>query len=447
MSPISTPSNDPYYRPVIPVTLALMAGMVLADGLPGMGLIALVLLLVAVVWLIRCLRREQSARWSPLLAAMAAGYLAMLPYVSLPYGSNHLVDYLDTGYWRIQGTVVDQPLVRYGRTRVILEVERLSHEEDMRSVRGRIRLTIMGVATLNPGDRLTFPAKIRSFSNFKNPGGFDYRRHMAFKGIHGSAWVPAEKLQRDERTDRSWTTGLIHGVRQRLSRLIDAAARRNEADEKAVLKALVYGDRSGIDDNLRERFNRSGVGHLLAISGLHVGIVASVVFGSLCWIFSFSQPLLWRGWGRGWAAALTLAPVLAYGWLAGWTPSTQRAEMMVALFLAALILGRTHDTLNTLAVAALVILIVFPPAIFSISFQLSFAAVLTIVCGLERIGGSRERNDRPTVRVVGWLKGAVLVSALAIAGTTPVVLLHFNQTSLVGMAANVFLVPLVGFVV
>jgi len=240
---------------------------------------------------------------------------------------------------------------------------------------------------------------------------------------------------------------MIHAARRRLAQLVDAAGSQTATDEKAVLRALVFGDRSGIDDGLRERFNRAGVGHLLAISGLHVGIVATLAFAVFRWVFSFFPFLLWRGWGRQWAAAVTLVPVLAYGLLAGMSPSTQRAEFMVVLFLAALILGRSQDILNTLAVAALVILAFFPPALFSISFQLSFAAVLAIVYGLEKIGATEEPVRSSAKRAGRRLGGFVLVSALAIAGTAPVVLLHFNQTSVVGIAANLFLVPLVGFVV
>jgi competence protein ComEC len=120
---------------------------------------------------------------------------------------------------------------------------------------------------------------------------------------------------------------------------------------------------------------------------------------------------------------------------------------MVAVFLFSLMLGRARDTLNTLAVAALVILIVFPPSLFSISFQLSFAAVLTIVVGVERFGVGRKTGEHLTRKTARWLIGSVLVSVLAVAGTTPVVLYHFNQTSLVGVVANVLLIPLVGFVV
>ncbi|MCB2149054.1 MAG: DNA internalization-related competence protein ComEC/Rec2 [Deltaproteobacteria bacterium] len=446
MSPITDISEAWYYRPAIPVTLSLMAGIVIGQGLPGFVFPALFIVLAAAVRLAIRLRRGQPARWSPLLACMAAGYLAMVPWMSPVHGPNHVTHYLDTGYWRIDGTVADAPIVNYGRTRLLLDVNALSREEGSQPVRGRIRLTIMGAVKLDPGDRVTFPAGIRPFRNFENPGGFDYRRHMAFEGVHGSAWVRAEKLRRIGSSARSPATRLIAAARDRLAQMIDAAGSQGAADEKAVLKALVFGDRSGIDDALRERFNRAGVGHLLAISGLHVGIVATLAFGFFRWILSFFPPLLWRGWVRAGAAAATGVPVLAYGVLAGMSPSTQRAEFMVAVFLAALILGRTHDILNTLAVAALVILAAFPPALFSISFQLSFIAVLAIVYGMEKIGNARDPDRSPVKRAGRRVTGFVLVSALAITGTTPVVMFHFNQTSLVGIAANLFLVPVVGFV-
>jgi competence protein ComEC len=445
VTPIFNFPQTPYFRPVIPVTLSLMAGIILGQCLPGLAVPVLIIVLASAVWLTMCLRQARSVRWSPLMAVMGAGYLAMVPYVSPTHGPHHVVHFLDTGHWRIQGTVADPPIVRYGRTRLLLDVSTLSRQGKAQPVRGRIRLTVMGEVNLAPGDRISFPAKIRPFRNFQNPGGFDYRRYMAFEGIHGSAWVKAEKIQPSGKCNRSTAKRLIHAARHRLAQMIDAAGGKAAVEEKAVLKALVFGDRSGIDDLLRERFNRAGVGHLLAISGLHVGIVATLAFGCFRWIFSFFPPLLWRGWGRQWAAAATLVPVIAYGLLAGMSPSTQRAELMVAVFLAALILGRTQDVLNTLAVAALVILAFFPPALFSISFQLSFAAVLTIVYGVERIGAAGEQGRSTEKRAAGRVVDFALVSALAIAGTAPVVLFYFNQTSVVGIVANLLLVPMVGF--
>jgi competence protein ComEC len=195
VAPISGFLNVAYYRPVIPVTLSLIAGIILAEGMPGFAVPAWFIVIVTTGWLVICLRREHPARWSPLLASVAAGYLAMLPWMSPNFGSDHIVHYLNSGYWQIHGRVVDQPIAQLGRTRLILDVSMLSRADETQSVRGRIRLTVMGEVNLAPGDRVTFPASIRPLRNFKNPGGFDFRRHMAFKGVHASAWVHAEKLQ------------------------------------------------------------------------------------------------------------------------------------------------------------------------------------------------------------------------------------------------------------
>jgi competence protein ComEC len=440
-------TGTPYLRPAIPITLSLITGILMGAKLPGFVFVALTVFIAIVISLAVCLQRERPSRWSPLLAAGAAGYLAMVPWASPHYGPDHVTRFMDGGYWRIQATVIDEPIDRLGRTRFVAEVYRLSREGVSHRVKGKIRVTVVGRAALSPGDRVAFPARIRSFRNFRNPGGFDYRRYMAFRGIHGSAWVGAEKLNLGDSRPPGRTGRLMPEARRRLGRIIDAAGSDDEADEKAVLKALVFGDRSGVDDELRRRFNRSGVGHLLAISGLHVGIVATVAFAFFRWLFSFFPPLLWRGWGRPLAAAITMVPVLAYGLLSGMSPSTQRAEVMVMVFLAALILGRSRELLNTLAVAALVILVCFPPALFSISFQLSFAAVATIVYGLEKIAWVRPPAPRLAGKTAGWLLGFVLVSVLAVFGTAPVALFHFNQISLAGVAANLLLVPLVGFVV
>ena len=434
------------HRPAIPVVLALIAGILLGERVPMVAWAAIAILVVCACVVIVRMRHRLSVRWSPLVIVLAAGYLSMAPWSSSHHGPNHIVNFLDGRSWTIRGIVAESPVVRFGRTRIVLDGISLSREGTSRPVKGRIRVTVMEAVDAAAGDRLTFASRIRPLRNFNNPGGFDYRRHMAFLGIHGSAWVRAEELRMDGSDPQSSFQRRVHDLRRELGRLIDAAADEQSADASAVLKALVFGDRSGIGSELRERFNRAGAGHLLAISGLHVGIVAAVAYRSLLWIFSFCSPLLWRGLTRSWAAAVTVLVVVAYGILAGMSPSTQRAVVMVTIFLAAVIAGRTHDLFNTLAVAALAILVVFPPALFSISFQLSFAAVAAIVYGLGKIGSQNNTMLPEAHPFVRKLAGFVLVSALAIAGTTPIVLYHFNQTSVVGLGANLLLVPLVGFV-
>jgi competence protein ComEC len=432
---------------VIPVSFSLIIGINLGTHFPEYTTVYLLLFVLSLLFLSFNLKRAQPARVFPFFAVVCAGALSMTPWMAPKYGPDHVVHYLDTGYWRVRGAVAEQPVVGMGRTRTVVKLHSLSREGATNVVNGRIRLTVMGDVNLSPGDRLIFPSKIRPFRNFKNPGGFDYRRYMAFKGIHGSAWVKAEKLQRDGNTSRNHLSQRVSNFRKNLARLIDRAGNGGEKQEKSVLKALVLGDRTGIDSELRGRFNRAGAGHLLAISGLHVGIVATASFAFFRWFFSSLPFLVWRGWCRQWAAVATLGPVLAYGVLAGMSPSTQRAEIMVCVCMVALVWGRLQDMFNTLAVAALIILLVFPPAIFTISFQLSFAAVLVIVYGMGKIGIAREPEVSIKRNALQRIKAFALLSVFALAGTAPLALFYFNQTSVIGIAANLLLIPIVGFFV
>ena len=145
-------------------------------------------------------------------------------------------------------------------------------------------------------------------------------------------------------------------------------------------------------------------------------------------------------------------PVALYGIVADFSPSTQRAVIMVGIFLMTFLFEREHDLINTLALAALAILIIYPPSLFSISFQLSFMAVLSIIFGLNCLQRYRPDPDLAVQNLVGLkLKKRLitffLVSLFAIGGTLPLAMFYFNQISLVGILANFLVVPLVGFIV
>jgi competence protein ComEC len=179
--------------------------------------------------------------------------------------------------------------------------------------------------------------------------------------------------------------------------------------------------------------------------------VATVAFTFLNWLMGWIKPLLWHAWTRKSAALLSLMPVVAYGVVAGFSPSTQRAVLMVTVFLLTFLLAKEQDSLNTLALAALVILIVDPPSLFSISFQLSFVTVFAIIYGfasIQNVGFLQMGQERGNWQMLFAVRLATffLVSFFAIGGSLPLVAFYFNQISLVGLIANFLVVPLVGFI-
>jgi competence protein ComEC len=272
---------------------------------------------------------------------------------------------------------------------------------------------------------------------------------MAFKSVFASSYAQGKKVTIISKNQDREIRRTINDVRRQISTFIEIAG---GGSHQGVLKALIVGQRQQIPQTLRDAFNRSGVGHLLAISGLHIGIVASVAFLFFSWILSRFKLLLFNAWVKKGAAILSFFPVFAYGILSGMAPSTARAVIMVGVFLMTFLFEREHDLMNTLALAAMLILIVHPPSVFSISFQLSFSAVLSIIYGLSKVHKIRVfLFDGPKKT---WVTGTIdrlfsffLVSFFAIIGTLPLVMFYFNQVSLIGIFTNFLIIPIIGFIV
>jgi competence protein ComEC len=438
-----------YFRPAIPLLISLICGIVLGSEYKGfkLGLGTVVILSAACV--LRHIYRRQSGVIFPILLFVALGYLSIAPWLQPRFPANHIIHYAGSERWDITGIIDSQPQRVSNRIRLILQVSSLADEHQTHAVTGKLRVTAVGdLPQFAVGDELRLKSRIRLITNFKNPGGFDYRRFMAFKSIRATAYVQGDRIAVVDRNQTSGILQIISKVRNTFSDLID---RSGDVEARAVLKALIVGDRTQISPEMRQAFNRAGVGHLLAISGLHIGIVATVAFVLFQALMVRIKPLLWRAATRKTAALLSLLPVFIYGLIAGFSPSTQRAVIMVAIFLLTFLFESEQDPLNTLSLAALLILVADPPSLFSISFQLSFSAVFAIIYGLSSL---QNRGAQQKVLLkAGWflrfrskLVSFFLVSFFAICGSLPLVAYYFNQISLVGLAANFIVVPLIGFV-
>ncbi len=439
-----------YARPLIPLTLAFMTGIGLGSyevGAWGRAA-AVVLALIAGAVVAFCLARNRPARIVPLILLVAVGVVSIQPWYHPRLPADHVSRLFDTGPWEITGLVDGRPTDFESRTRFALRLEHVSDGERHQTASGLLRVTLLGpIPALHQGDRIVFKSRIRPIRNFNNPGGFDYRRYLAHQGVWAAATGEGPSVTVLGRAEKGGLLQAIDDLRERIAGRIDASGLGPEA---AVLKALVIGDRAGITPEVREAFTRTGLNHLLAISGLHIGIVASAAFVLFRWLLGFWPRLLMTGTARKAAALLTLGPVCLYALLAGMSPSTQRALIMAAAFLLAFLIEREQDLLNTLALAALVILGVHPPALFSISFQLSFAAVFAIVFGLAPSprpapGGIRPEPLTVMARIGRGAGLFLVVSLLATAGTLPLVMHYFNTVSFIGVAANAVAIPLIGY--
>jgi len=435
-----------FNRPIVPLLASIIIGILVGIRIPGKTFWAFGLIVMTGAYLGWVIKKKSACLTPVFLIFIALGYLSIQPWIAPRFPSNHITHFRNTPALQIEGLVEAIDFIKENRIRFTMLTQHVRQGDDAVQTTGRIRVTVFGKRLrFSAGDRIAFTSKIRSFRNFNNPGGFDYKRYMIFKKIWGAVYISAAKVSVRERGSTAGFRKWMRDTRFEIARFIEQQA---AVSVVSVLKALLVGERSDIPAELKMVFYRSGVGHILAISGLHIGIIATVSFFIFRWLLSFIKPLLWNAWTRKSAALLTLIPVWAYGLLAGMSPSTLRAVIMVSIFLAALLLEKDQDSFNTLAVAAFLILILNPPSLFSISFQLSFTAVFSILLGHDRIGplyaqkqtGLRQKFQQ---RFIAF----VLVSVFAIIGTLPLVMHYFNRVSLVGLLGNLIAIPVIGFVV
>ncbi|KFE33547.1 ComEC/Rec2 family competence protein, partial [Thioclava atlantica] len=256
-------------------------------------------------------------------------------------------------------------------------------------------------------------------------------------GAVGYVRRPVAQQAAPDRSD--WTLN-AHRARMRLSRAIQS---RIAGQPGAIAAALLTGDRSGLTEATREAMRSSNLAHLIAISGLHMGLLTGFVFALVrSALAAAGRPaLIWPA--KKIAALCALLAATAYLWLAGPAVSTQRAWIMVSVMLAAVLVDRRALSLRTVALAASLLLIWQPESLTEPGFQMSFAATTALIVAL----GPWTRLSRrlsPLLRPVLMLVATSLIAGLA---TAPIVAAHFHRISEYGLVANLLAVPAMGLVV
>jgi competence protein ComEC len=216
-------------------------------------------------------------------------------------------------------------------------------------------------------------------------------------------------------------------------------------DNGAIAVALIAGDQYGISDGTMDAMRDSGLAHLLSISGLHILLVTTILFGGLRLLFA-AIPRIALYWPvKKWASGVALAGAGFYVLLAGAPVPTVRSFVMAGIFLLGIMFDRDAISMRTVAIAAVVVLLLGPEALTGASLQMSFAAVIALVALYEALAdraATRPRDPSWIARGMRYLGMTILASLVASLATAPFALYHFNRPSLYGVAANLAAVPL-----
>lgn len=309
----------------------------------------------------------------------------------------------------------------------------LREEASAGPVQGRIQLQVIGwTPTVFAGDQVHFTTRLKRPTWYKNWGGFNYRRFLERQGILLKGYVDdPQSLTVLTPPKISWLGRLRSWMEQEIGHQVDAPG-------SAVLASLVTGQMSAIPEDLLEAFRVTGTSHLLAISGQNVGMVALFFYLPILWLLKRSTRLMLTVSVRSLATVLTLVPALGYVALAGYPVSAVRAGGVAVLIALAVLLRRYFDLLSALSLVAIVICLVAPEALFSLSFQLSFAAILAIALWAPWLASLVQARH---IRGPRWLVWMVAQTTAATLGTAPLLLFHFGQVPLTGLVTNLWAIP------
>lgn len=411
------------HRPIVLWTGLLSLGIA-ADGLFGLSVATwLICVGIAAILTVYAIGRLPLAAVAAALIVFFAGgwWHAFRADMLIADGLDR---YVDAGPVVLHGVVVRLPEEADDRTYYVLKLMSVQSE----AVKAYVRLTVVGDAEYRYGDVLQVRALLRRPESAANPGGFNYRAHLQRQGVTAIAFV--QYARHVERVGVRRLNPLIHwaeAVRTVVRRGLFAALPESTA---RFVAGIALGDRRSVPPLVAESFRRTGISHLLAVSGMHVGFVA-FVWGALL------RPLRLPRWLF---SLLAIGVVCTYVLVTGARPPAVRAGVAAVCGVIGFVVEERPDGWTTLALAGLVLLLHNPLLLFDVGFQLSFAASAGILVGFRPLKQRLRLLPKP-------LATAVAVAIAAHGGVLPLLARTFFELSTVSLIVGTLITPLVAIII
>jgi competence protein ComEC len=429
-------------RPASWCAIAIGIGVLIADQMPPplpvwLGVTALSGLIAATGAVTR--RAPGTTALFLALLLVAAGGFRYHQHTRLlpPQHIVHAGVYGERGV--LVGRIRGEPAHGETRQRLILDAESWNPDDgEPRPLVGRVWVTLRDFSTAaDAGDRIGLQTRLTRPPTARNPGAFDFRRFLYLKGIHAtaSAYRPQQLVGVTPLPAVWWREQIVTPMRRILRTTLQAHLSGPPA---GLVCAMLLGDKHRIPEDVAAQFRHTGLAHALVISGLHVGLVALFFFTGFRVI---GVPPV--------AAHLGTTMVLVvFAFVTDLQAPVVRSAIMVGIVLVGRAIGRRGDVYNSLGLAAIVILTLWPTSLMTLSFQLSFGATLAIVGLHGPLMSLLPRGWHDEDRALGkWVLAPIGVTVAAQLGTGPLIAYHFQQLAPVSLVANVAVVPLLGLAV
>ncbi|MCW8922370.1 MAG: DNA internalization-related competence protein ComEC/Rec2, partial [Gammaproteobacteria bacterium] len=416
--------------------LSFLAGVMLIQqlaDLPDFSILIMMLVISLAAVIFRWYHRKQKFNWLIdsiifiLLGSCWTGFQAR------EYLDHKLPETFAGQEFYVEGVVRDIPVTDDHVQRFMLDVQTFSHENQMLEPPERLRLSWYYGQKVNAGERWRLLVRLKPPHGFFNPGGFDYEGWLYQKGVHATGYIRESK---DNEKIAKASVFSLDGLRQHLSTNIQQLLKGKEYS--GLITALAVGDRSPIGNEHWDTLIRTGTNHLMAISGLHIGLAAAFGYWLVRRLVPATLMKYVSAQQTGMLAGLAVAVV--YALLAGLSIPTQRALIMLVCFVGMLLFRRNSRSIHAMATALLAILLWDPAAVLSPGFWFSFLAVAVIFYVFSgRLANSH--GWRLRIQQWGWMQFSIALALF------PFSILLFQQASLISPLANLILVPYVSFLV
>ena len=348
-----------------------------------------------------------------------------------PDDESSLQFYNDRGTVELKGVVADDPEVRDKATQLHLSAAEIKLGKEWREVSGTALLFVPRYSAYRYGDALRVTGELETPPQLDD---FDYKDYLAHQEIYATMLYPAIEIIETGKgsTPLEW----VYSVRNRLSQTL---AKILPEPQASLAQGIILGIRGNIPSLLRDSFSRTGTAHLLAISGLHLAIVAGILLSIGIWLF---------GRRHNYYIWLPLVTIWLYALITGMHAPVIRGAIMVSLFLTAELLGRQRSAITALALAAAVMVGVSPQILWDASFQMSFLAIAGLIFifpSLQAVGrkavSATLGEDGPAASIASIITDSFSVTLGAIMAVWPVIAYYFGIISFVGPLANFFALP------
>ena len=335
-------------------------------------------------------------------------------------------------YVDIVGTVVNIKKDRKKCKTVILHNNTISNSSDKSIVNlGKVNLYACN-ENIKVGSVLELRAKIMPISQPVLPNSYNFRRNKWLEGFSGRGYAISKVKV------KQGAISIFEDIRSKIKSILLTVL--SSGSESAIAIAVVTGSRSFLTEDILYKYRSSGIGHLIAISGLHIGLVSGFIFFFVRMILALIPAIVLRYNIKKWSAIISIISTTFYILIAEYPVSAVRAGIMLACAFTAMIANRNPFSIRAVIFAMFIILLVNPIFLFKPSFQMSFAAVVLLVIFFSH-------NSLPNTSVFEYIKNTAIISLIASIGTAFFTIMHFNVMPTYGILTNIIAVPIFSILV